>query len=1141
MPAKIKYRKLICIVLINLFSSILTVLPAQSLISTNLNLNSGGAVYAADYFGYSSKYVIAGNFNSVGSQPKINIALLNDNMNLSLASDVLITSMTGEIYSIATYQNYIYIGGNFTSVNGQARKSLARFSYSISTNSWALDSWSPGLPVISDGTTQTIYDLFISGDTLFFSGDFMELSNGNDLRYDQAAIKLSNMSLLNFGSTFYFSSASSVIYNIEYYKGRVYTTGANWNYNLSLRRFFTNGTLDNSFSPSWSGSSDHTYDLEFSGDTILLVSRYAATGNNSVHAINRNTAGAVSLTLAGGGGGSIHSLAMYKRYIYFISSQTIPAPNNYLGSWNLDDSGSFDWHAYPNTAFTQYIKKNIFRVRNKLFVSGTSLTSINGNSRTGLACFCLEPHDPALFTVSDQTICPGQTNVTYSIPPVLYATGYYWLYSGSGASINGIGDTVTLTGSSNNSVSIDFGMNFTPGELMVIPFSECGETSDTLKILLSANPVPIADAGEDTSLTCSRDTISITGISSIPSVTYQWNGPNSFNSFSQSISLTTSGNYILELTDNLNGCIGRDTLLISMDTIKPDLILPANALEITCDSTSLILNGSSITSPVSTIWKNVSDGSLNGNPYTVILPGQYTFIVTDLDNDCVDSSTLIVSVNTNIPHAGVTGYGALDPSVPLDTLTCLNDTISLDAYSNTSNTNIWWTDSTVSQNFGSNLEVITSGYYYLVAIDSSNGCANHSGIYITSFKSFPDLLMPPAENLNCSSDTILLDASSSISNTSIIWYDSTGTIMNDPAAVYFPGSFYAIAARLDNGCSATDSIFINFEPEIHVSLGNDTLVCDEEVLIIDAEISGIHQGLQYSWSTGGTGFADSIQVEDSIEIILNIINQEGCTGADTMRVFIPPVPVDSILTFKQCSSDSSGQIYILLDGGLNPFSYSIDGNNFQSSPAFSGLTTGAYSITVKDSPGCIYHYSASITDSSNIPEPWFLVSTNNFTGDTIVIIDVSIPQADSIIWEFPPGALFIDDDPVMITFGDTGIFEIRMQATYGDCIFDTSKIIMVHDYDSAYSSENNQYGIKEFNLYPNPNNGEFTIEVQFYSKQNFGVIVTSLNGVAILEEVIIDSDIYSQQVNMSRNENGIYIVRVIAEYDSENKYFVISR
>ena len=64
-----------------------------------------------------------------------------------------------------------------------------------------------------------------------------------------------------------------------------------------------------------------------------------------------------------------------------------------------------NWAAAPNLVANASVKK----VRNLLFLSGSNLTTVNSNPRTGLAVFCLEPTAAESFTQSDPIACEGDS------------------------------------------------------------------------------------------------------------------------------------------------------------------------------------------------------------------------------------------------------------------------------------------------------------------------------------------------------------------------------------------------------------------------------------------------------------------------------------------------------------------------------------------------------------------------------------------------------------------------------------------------------------------------------------------------------------------------------------------------------------
>ena len=77
---------------------------------------------------------------------------------------------------------------------------------------------------------------------------------------------------------------------------------------------------------------------------------------------------------------------------------------------------------------------------------------------------CANLNQPAAFTTSSANVNPGQSALTYTVPNDAGATSYTWSYSGTGATINGSG----------NSVSIDFSNAATAGTLSVTANNSCG-------------------------------------------------------------------------------------------------------------------------------------------------------------------------------------------------------------------------------------------------------------------------------------------------------------------------------------------------------------------------------------------------------------------------------------------------------------------------------------------------------------------------------------------------------------------------------------------------------------------------------------------------------------------------------------------
>jgi uncharacterized repeat protein (TIGR03803 family) len=78
------------------------------------------------------------------------------------------------------------------------------------------------------------------------------------------------------------------------------------------------------------------------------------------------------------------------------------------------------------------------------------------------------------------TVSQLQTSVPYSVPAITNATSYVWNYSGSGASLNGTGNSVTIT----------FSGSATSGNLTVYGISSCGNGTISVNYSITVNQSP---------------------------------------------------------------------------------------------------------------------------------------------------------------------------------------------------------------------------------------------------------------------------------------------------------------------------------------------------------------------------------------------------------------------------------------------------------------------------------------------------------------------------------------------------------------------------------------------------------------------------------------------------------------------------
>jgi hypothetical protein len=666
--------------------------------------------------------------------------------------------------------------------------------------------------------------------------------------------------------------------------------------------------------------------------------------------------------------------------------------------------------------------------------------------------------------------------------------------------------------------------------------------SNTITTNIIVSPIPHAFAGNDTSLTCYNDTLVIYGYSdSLNIIDYMWDYSSGIlNVSGQFDTVETAGDYFFKVT-NTYGCSNRDTITVSLNKTKPTATPPLPPYEINCANPVADFLGTTSTPNSITQWYN--GFGTYPNPISVSVEGAYYFKVIDTLNGCDSVAPIYVSQNITPPEIEIVGYPTI--GLTLETLTCNLDTLNLTCTSSTLNTTTSWISSDTTVFYGDLLTISDGGFYHLFATNNDNGCTNTLNIFIAENFSVHELTAPSDGLLNCSTDSLILTGTSLGAGAVLEWTGSAISPSANPLTVYDSGWYYLSALNLENGCKNTDSVLVTQDNSITIFAGNDTLVCNNATVPLNATYVGAISGINYLWSNGATNTNTSYTAGTQPYAVVQITGDGGCVGADTVYMNLPPAPFVTFEGFKPCDDGPSGQIVATPVSGTAPFTYSIDnGINYQSSPVFTGLYIGDYPIIVRDSVSCEYNFTATIDENSSLPSPAFLFSTYNFETDTVVIVDVSNPPTDSTFWVFPTELIVLDNNPLspVILLPDTGTFQITMQAYYGNCLVELSKMIYASPFDSLAATQYNLNGIKSIELYPNPTSGNFTVEVEFYKSQRAALVVQDMLANTYVFEEYDESFIITQDIYLDGTViDGTYVLKIVSEFDSASITFILAR
>ena len=187
--------------------------------------------------------------------------------------------------------------------------------------------------------------------------------------------------------------------------------------------------------------------------------------------------------------------------------------------------------------------------------------------------------------------------------------------------------------------------------------TSCSSSTRT-PIILTINTLPTADAGLDAELTCIVTTLVLdgTGSSGQGALTYAWttaDGVIDSGAATATPTISSAGTYTLTITDADNGCTATDSVLITEDVLAPTADAGTDAV-LTCVVTTLNLDGtgSSGQGALTYAWTTadgvIDSGAATATP-TISSAGTYTLTITDADNGCTATDTVVITEDVLVP------------------------------------------------------------------------------------------------------------------------------------------------------------------------------------------------------------------------------------------------------------------------------------------------------------------------------------------------------------------------------------------------------------------------------------------------------------------------------------------------------------
>ncbi|MBK9764070.1 MAG: gliding motility-associated C-terminal domain-containing protein [Flavobacteriales bacterium] len=477
-------------------------------------------------------------------------------------------------------------------------------------------------------------------------------------------------------------------------------------------------------------------------------------------------------------------------------------------------------------------------------------------------------------------------------------------------------------------------------------------------------PLPVVDLGPDIMICGAVGQLLNAGNASS---NYLWNTGET----TQQLSVSNSGTYSVEVT-NANGCTTSDVVHVQMNPLPVDQLQDVT----TCASNAINLDAGNAGSTF--LWNN----SATSQSITPTTSGTYSVAVTTAQNCTATFDADVILIPTLVVQLGN------------DTTICQGNTLTVDAQNPGANF-LWNTGATTPS-----IQVTEGGTYSVEVTNSA--CSATDAITITTQAAPQDQL---ENRTQCTGVPALLDAGNP--GSTYLWNIGTTT---RTLSVNTTGT-YSVTVTDPSGCSATFDAEVLLLPPPNVHLGNDTVLCEGEVLIVDAG----NAGATYAWVHGPTTRTISVRTSGTYRVT---VSNGYCERSDDIVVVFNPTPARmAARQFHTCLGED--EEFVRLDAGNVGSRYSW--STGESSQVILAGAYGWYVVEVLNQFDCAARDSAQVIEycPSAIFIPNAFTPNGDGTNDVFIPVGKNIASLHLYVFDRWGTQLFESDDP---TVGWDGTF-----------------------------------------------------------------------------------------------------------------------
>jgi len=436
---------------------------------------------------------------------------------------------------------------------------------------------------------------------------------------------------------------------------------------------------------------------------------------------------------------------------------------------------------------------------------------------------------------------------------------------------------------------------------------------------------------------------------------------------------------------------------------------------------------------------------------------------------------------------------------------------------------------------------------YFVEVKDNNGCLDTTNTSLWDI-SGPVLSIAEINPLPCFDSDNVGSATLAVSGGRgpfLVLWDDANLQTGLTASGLAEGQYSAKVTDSDGCISNLEGIDIT-KPEELLAVFDDfeDPVCYNYA---NGELSVSAQGgtppYQFNWQNmgniGNTGIVTGLEAG---KYHLHILDAHSCQAVDS---FILKNPDEILIKLPDSILICAGQT-TSFDAG-NPgmdHQWILNDGTKANQQIINAQTPGKYTITVSNALGCKNSKTLHLKYRTQALDANFLLSSQATMADTIIAIEISWPIPDSLEWSIPKNFEVINelDNYKELLPSKTGTYTIGLRAyKYGCSDYVEKKITVINSGRSNKNGTDEQEDlIKSARLFPNPNSGNFQVEIELSRVADVKADLYNMGGVKIIPtKSAYGENKYLVDFNLMRLVPGIYFVNIEVEKEVRQLKFIV--